>query len=157
MTSMIGLLVAGLWWQSSQTYDIVVSRENYYQKFYSAEVVLSYGISIVKKYFDNFLSKTKETHKPILLDMSFLAKELSSGHNNYTSATLTVKKSVEKLREENKKQSLHLVATILDNYKNSFSLQCFVTRYNFHENRKKGHKKENLRFVVECYTLGTCV
>ena len=141
ITSIIGLLAVGWWQRSTLTFDIVSSRKNYYKNLYLTEATFFYGITIVKKYFDDFLKPEVVHQMPITMDLSFILKLLVLENGSDLSISFVVKKDK---NFNYGKNSLFLVASLFNRSKLVCSLRCRLVKYDKY-------------FVVEHYTLGTAV
>jgi len=72
VTFSLALLVTlGGWRVVSLQREILFEQKKYYEQFYLTELVLFYGLSVVEKYFYDFLRVGS-----VELDMSFIAKAL---------------------------------------------------------------------------------
>jgi hypothetical protein len=95
-----GILLFSWWRQSSLSYDLVILREQYYKNRYMTDLLLFYGIDLIKK---------RGSKEFIELDCSFIAKLLGKDFG----ATLTFSGGV-----------LH--ATLYRNDKKMCGVSCMV-------------------------------
>lgn len=99
-TTIAGILLFSWWTENSLSYDIVIFREQHYKNRYMTDLLLSYGIDLIKKY------KMKHFR---FLDCNFIARLLGKDFG----ATLTLEDDV-------------LYATLYKNGKKVYGVSCTV-------------------------------
>jgi len=76
------LLVLGWWCRVSMSYDIILTREQYYKDFYVAEFVLFHCLTDIKKNFSRFFRQSSFSSTPFFFEVSDIAKRFYSNHTH---------------------------------------------------------------------------
>jgi|GEM_PF-1867123 hypothetical protein len=137
-TSIIGVLVATLWQRSTLFVDLVRSREVYYKNKYASEVILDYGIELIKQNKKLFFTKEICERMPFTLDVSFLFEQTTF---KKIFASITIKPQAET-------GALLLHAFLKEEDKILCSMSCLISqKYNVEDSKKS-------LFVVDHITIG---
>ena len=120
-TAIIGFTLGAWWYRSSLHIDVAVAREAYYRNFYAAEVVLQYGVALIRENSGRFFSKEVRNKMPHRIDVSFLFKNTMQ---KKLEASLTFSTNAQFLN------NLSLVARLIHGSNQDFSLKSTISRIN---------------------------
>lgn len=134
MTSLITIFTISWWKRLSIAYDIQLTREEYYKKFYLTDYILFQGIKLVKKRF-----------YPQILDLTSIAKKINSSNNSIKKATLIVKKA----RKKDVNEFLQITAQT-SFFTEKFTLKVILVRRCVYDPEAK---KEKTVFYVRNYKI----
>lgn len=130
VTSVIMIFSLGWWKRSSMIHELVIDRETYVKRFYVTDLLLNYGIHIVKHNWYAFVTKKKTS-----FDIAFILRQLE--YDNYNADCMVEKKT-----------TFFRIKTTLYKYdKMVFCIQCDLN--------KDGFKKNT--FFITHYTISTDV
>jgi hypothetical protein len=123
-TAIIAFSLGSWWYRSSLQIDIAATREQYYRNLYATEMILNYGIQLIKENGDLFYEKGIRSRMPFSIPVNFLFQ----------------KTSLQELRSQlcfiprkGDSKVLHLIGILKQSDSQVFSMSCYMKRVVHHE------------------------
>ncbi len=118
----VGLLMISVWRKTSLLHDLTSARKMYYKNLLITDALLSFGISVVKKYFNKFVKKIDQTKCRLIFDLDFALKGIERSDKGILSADLVVDK------EKDDPTSLRVRANLYENKIRQATVSCMITK-----------------------------
>jgi hypothetical protein len=118
-TAIIAFSLGSWWYRSSLHIDIAATREIYYKHYYATEIILEYGIELIRENKNTFFESEMQNKTPITLPLSFLFHDTMM--QNYDANLVVISK-------KNAPHSIRLIAALSKEKKSFFSQGCFLEK-----------------------------
>lgn len=145
MTTLMSVLVLHVWFIMGFACEVAMQEQEWYQHFYTTDMILNVGLSKLKQHFAEYMRASK----PIIINLSQLLSNASNQQNKYDEQATIMVQSCNPAQPD----ALFVTARYYKNRVCVCSLRCVLKR----TITKDIYKIKDQQFVVSHFTLGNRV